>query len=35
VTLLRRFPNYAHVAVHVIYPSKGWINVDVIAKADS
>jgi hypothetical protein len=32
---LKRFPNYAHVAAYVIYPTKRWINADFIAKADS
>jgi hypothetical protein len=31
--LLRRFPNCAHVAAHVVYSSGRWINTDLIAKA--
>ncbi|MGY4290255.1 hypothetical protein ACVWXO_009521 [Bradyrhizobium sp. LM2.7] len=34
-TQLKRFPDHAHIAARVISPSKCWINVDFIAKADS
>jgi hypothetical protein len=31
--LLRSFPDHAHVAAHVISPSKPWINIDFICQS--
>jgi hypothetical protein len=31
--LLRGFPDHAHVAAHVISPSKPWINIDFICQS--